>query len=335
MAYNPDQTLRRLEWLRRLRNQPLFALATVIVVVGAAAAARIYFPYAPQLIFATFFPAVALCTVFGGIRGGLLALVLSLIAADFWLLGPGHWLPAAPQDQAAMIAFAGSAVLIILAVSLLNRVNDRLGDETAKVQALHERGDVLSREVSHRARNLLTLVQAIARKSLPSDQAERFGKVLEALSRTQDIFAASQAVTLAQLLESELAGFPDQVTIQGCKLTLAPRAAQAFALIVHELSANALKHGALSTADGRVRIAGTATGDGRFVFLWQESEGPEPKSAVEPGFGQTILNDLARSFASNVDIDLDGGGLRYRLEARLDRIADASELAGETGETRP
>jgi two-component sensor histidine kinase len=322
--------MRRLERLRRFRRHPFYGPLLAVALTALATIIRVSVPPGlPFPPFLVFFIAAVLSTALGGARAGILALALSAVAADWFVFDPGRFLP---RDWAAQISFAAflfATLLIILVIGMLNRIVDRLGEEIEERAALERRADVLTNEVRHRARNLLTLVQAIARKSLPPEQSDRFGKALTALARTQDIFGASQAVTLASLLESELTGFPDQVTIQGCRLMLSPHSAQDFALIVHELAANALKHGALSAAEGKVRIAGTPTGDGRYVLLWQEEGGPAPKSEIQDGFGRTILQELARDFASEVEMALEPSGLRYKLVAQTERIADKSETEGE------
>ena len=82
---------------------------------------------------------------------------------------------------------------------------------------------------------------------------------------------------LAEILGRQFAGFSQRISVSGCEIVISPSAAQQFALIVHELSTNALKYGALCTADGRVSIEGRLAGlDGArvFSFEWKETGGP-------------------------------------------------------------
>lgn len=185
---------------------------------------------------------------------------------------------------------------------------------------LERRTKILADEVRHRARNLLTVVQALARRSLEGDQKTAFVRLLETFARTQELLIAEEPVSLEVLMTGELASFGDQVTVLGCELSLTPRAAQDFGLIVHELTTNALKYGALSTTGGHVTITGQKRQDGSFLFVWAERGGPAVQTPTRAGLGRTILHDLARSFASSVEVNYDPEGLQYTLVAHLDRI---------------
>jgi two-component sensor histidine kinase len=131
----------------------------------------------------------------------------------------------------------------------------------------------------------------------------------------------SMALPLRSVIEGELARFPHKLSESGSDVRLSPRAAQDFALIVHELTTNALKHGALSRPEGRVEIACRRNDDGHsFTFDWRESGGPEVKPPEGPGFGRTILKDLARGFATSVKADYPPEGFHYELRTELARI---------------
>jgi PAS domain S-box-containing protein len=192
---------------------------------------------------------------------------------------------------------------------------------------LEWRMQVLSNEVRHRSRNLLTIVQALAHKMLPAEAAQEFLKTLAALGRTHDMFGASTTAPLRGIVEGELAGFRDQARIQGCELLLTARAAQDFTLILHELVTNSIKYGALSGADGRVTVTGRVGGEGLLRFSWKEAGGPPVGEPERQGLGRTILHDLALGFATQVAIDYSPEGLSYRLSAPAARIANVAELA--------
>jgi PAS domain S-box-containing protein len=195
---------------------------------------------------------------------------------------------------------------------------------------LEYRAQMLTDEVRHRARNLLTIVQALARRSLHGEQRASFTSLLQTLARTQELLGADEPVSLANIVEGELTSFQDQVVVSGCELLLKPRAAQDFSLIVHELITNALKYGALSTAEGRVTITGQDCGDGSFTFSWSEEGGPDVAAPTKKGLGRSILEDLARSFALTVEASYGRGGFHYRLRADLDHIRHAEAVQSET-----
>jgi PAS domain S-box-containing protein len=189
-----------------------------------------------------------------------------------------------------------------------------------------ERREIIAYEVRHRARNLLTIVQALARLSLPERERAPFLGMLQAIFRTQDVLYAQGRVPLRTILEGELSQFAHQVDDADCELDLSARAAQDFGLIVHELTTNALKYGALSTPGGRVEVT-CRREDGRsFSFIWREVGGPAITRPTRRGFGSRILTDIARSFAARVQMDYAPDGFRYELRAELARICDAAEF---------
>jgi PAS domain S-box-containing protein len=124
-----------------------------------------------------------------------------------------------------------------------------IGDISER-KKLEQRTRILANEVSHRSRNLLAIVRALALRKLPRESAADFVGILDALARTQDVFGRKTVAPLKAILEAELAGFGAQTSITGCDVELTPSAGQDFSLIFHELATNAAKHGALSTRTG-------------------------------------------------------------------------------------
>jgi PAS domain S-box-containing protein len=191
-----------------------------------------------------------------------------------------------------------------------------------------ERRELIASEVRHRARNVLTLVQALARRTLPEHDRGPFVGMLQSIARTQDVLNAQSWMPLRTIIDGELNGFAHCVSDAGCELNLTARAAQDFALILHELTTNAVKYGALSQPDGHVEITCRREADGRScTFLWKERGGPEVAPPQRRGFGSTIMQDLARGFATDVEIDYDPEGFRYELHVEMARICQAVEHA--------
>jgi PAS domain S-box-containing protein len=184
---------------------------------------------------------------------------------------------------------------------------------------LEFRSEMLTREVRHRANNLLMVVEMVARRLLSGPQRTAFLSVLAALSRTHHLLAIAGETSLCDIIAGEVEAFPGQVSVDVCDVVLKPEIAQDFTLIVHELTTNALKHGALSTDEGQVRISGESE-DGMFRFRWEESGGPVVESNPRAGFGTTILDKLAHGFASEVRRDLRPQGLRYEIDAAMERL---------------
>jgi two-component sensor histidine kinase len=166
----------------------------------------------------------------------------------------------------------------------------------------HKRADearvVATRELQHRCNNLLAVIQAIAHRTLagPSlDEARTaFEARLQALARAHRQLLKSNwtGVSLDEIVRQALEPFGPRSEIEGGDVTLTPKDAQNFSLALHELATNAVKHGALSSPDGRVEIAWAVRGGGDdrvLSFRWQERGGPPVVAPSRRGFGTTLL----------------------------------------------
>ena len=195
------------------------------------------------------------------------------------------------------------------------------------------------RELEHRTRNLFSVFQALASRSL--DEGKTLAEAKEVLNgRVQALAqayatladAAWEGAPLAEILGRQFAGFSQRIAMSGCDIVVAPSAAQQFALITHELATNALKYGALSTPDGRVSIEGkTERLDGRQVFSlqWRESGGPPVSLPTRKGFGSVILLDSAQHFAQTVAMNFEPQGLHYELQLNLSEIEASKNRASQ------
>jgi two-component sensor histidine kinase len=177
------------------------------------------------------------------------------------------------------------------------------------------------REINHRAKNMLSVVDAIAHQTAaksPEDFIERFSERIQALSANQDLLVRNEwkGVEIAELVRAQLAHFVDligsRIAVQGPRLRLNPAAAQAIGLALHELATNAGKYGALSKDRGRVDIFWGSDGD-TLTMSWTECDGPvsPPK---QRGFGTTVMVAMAeRSVGGEVQLDYTHSGVRWRL----------------------
>src|SRR5262249_37151668 len=133
----------------------------------------------------------------------------------------------------------------------------------AGILSYDEHQQFLFAELQHRSRNFFTVVQGIVSRALRESQTLSEAKQavqtrLAALVRTHAMLADSgwTGAPLGQIVSEELTSFANQVSCIGCGLVLNTTAAQSFALIIHELATNAVKHGALSRPEGHVTIQG-------------------------------------------------------------------------------
>lgn len=176
------------------------------------------------------------------------------------------------------------------------RVLGTITDITDRKQA-EERSRLLARELDHRARNVLTLVQSIVRIT-EADDVEELKRVLSgrftALTRAHALLSQGRwnAANVRRLVLEELepyrAADPGRVRIEGADIHLSFDAAQTFAMAVHELATNSAKYGALSAASGRLEIAWSGADD-EIVFRWMETGGPPVKPPTRQGFGSAMI----------------------------------------------
>jgi PAS domain S-box-containing protein len=163
---------------------------------------------------------------------------------------------------------------------------------------------LLMRELDHRARNLLAVVQATLRLT-PKDDPAAYARAVEdrigALARAHAMLAEARwtGSDLRRMLHGELAPFLDaeRVTLDGPAVTLPAQVAQPLAMAVHELATNAVKHGALSSLDGRLTVRWLAERtDGRRTLdlCWTETGGPPVSPPRRRGFGSRMLETTLR-----------------------------------------
>lgn len=171
------------------------------------------------------------------------------------------------------------------------------------------RNELLMREVDHRAKNALAVVQAVLRLSRAETPAELVRIVegrVAALARAQTMLARRrwEGAELRALLEGELAPFLSQgraggprVELSGPAFTVAAQAAQPFSMAIHELATNAVKYGALSQAGGLVRASWwVEPGGARLHLHWSESGGPPlAGSPARRGFGSRVIEQTVQA----------------------------------------
>jgi two-component sensor histidine kinase len=179
-------------------------------------------------------------------------------------------------------------------------------------------------ELRHRVKNILTVVQAVARQtranSLP-DFLERFGDRIRSMAALQDQLFQNNGsgARLDDLIREQLAPFKDaldsRIYLDGPPLTVTGAAAQLIALAIHELATNAGKYGALANAVGEVRIAWKRTSKDRIVLSWIETGGPEVVAPTQKGFGSIVTENLIRSgLGCKVFVNYDPGGLHWKID---------------------
>jgi two-component sensor histidine kinase len=208
--------------------------------------------------------------------------------------------------------------------------------EVTTLRAQQDRNTMLVRELAHRSKNLLAVVQAIAGETLRSagtdDFMDRFGARLQALALLQDLVISGTrgGVELGQLVKRQLAPFAEpgkRLEIAGPEVRLRPEAANMLGMALHELATNATKYGCLSVSEGAVLIAWRlepdTDGAQRFRLTWRESGGPPVAKPARGGFGSRVVIDMtAATLSGRVSLDYPPEGVVWQVDAPATIVMD-------------
>lgn len=207
-------------------------------------------------------------------------------------------------------------------------------------QRHEEHIQLLMREVSHRANNMLSLVQAIARQTAatsPDDFVKKFTERVRALAASQDLVVRSgwKAVAIVDLVRTQLSHFADligeRILLTGPPVSVTPAAAQALGMALHELATNAAKYGSLSIEPGRVGVTwnvGLGGAEPLFTLSWAEIDGPQVEAPHRHGFGSTVTSSMVKmSLGGEVSVDYAASGLVWRLDCPAERIVEGLPIS--------
>lgn len=206
-------------------------------------------------------------------------------------------------------------------------------ETTAQIEA-EARSEVLTNELKHRMKNTMAMVQSIVNQALrragDMDEAKRLITAqIGALARTNDLLTRSDDLdaSLAAIVQgpAEMQGvFSKRMSSTGPDLALNPKAAIAFTMLLHELTTNAMKYGALSNDTGRVQVE-WHRGESTLDFSWRECDGPPVTPPVATGFGTRLISALSGDLCGQPEIEYDPAGVRCTLRS------DISGIVGKPG----
>jgi two-component sensor histidine kinase/CheY-like chemotaxis protein len=201
----------------------------------------------------------------------------------------------------------------------LSELNETLEQRVSERTEAHKRAEqqirLLMSEVNHRSKNLLSVVMAVAQQTAatsPQQFVKTFSSRVQALAVNHDLLVKNQwkSIEAFDLFRGQLAHFGDlvgsRILLKGPSLHLSSAAAQSVGMVVHELSTNTVKYGALSGEDGWIEIEWSVVDGGAGQFFsasWTEHGGPSVTPPVHCGFGTTVITKM-------IEMGLDG-------EARL------------------
>jgi PAS domain S-box-containing protein len=193
------------------------------------------------------------------------------------------------------------------------------------------RQELLTQEIQHRTRNLFAVVLAVVSRSFVGKHTVKDAEAtvidrLRSLGKTHLMLIDHewQGADLAEIVRAEMSPYAGRVQIEGPSLQLIPRAAQNFALALHELATNAAKYGALSNMMGWVQISWSkvpSNGSSLFTFRWQEHGGPQITAPTRKGFGRAVIEQvMSEHFEMAPRIDFPITGMNYELSGSLDAL---------------
>ncbi len=195
-----------------------------------------------------------------------------------------------------------------------------------------EKTRLLLRELNHRVKNTLAILQSLASQTLRRSQSAAeftmsFSGRLQALSAAHTLLSDQEwgAIDIVTLLKTQItpysSSFDGDVCIHGDHAALGPDEALGLGLVIHELATNAAKYGALSVRGGCVDIAITLESKGNenaLVLDWAESGGPPVKAPDHRGFGSILITrSLDKIVGSSVDLDFPSEGTRAHIRIPL------------------
>jgi PAS domain S-box-containing protein len=223
----------------------------------------------------------------------------------------------------------GSPVHVSLTVSPVNDNAGRIVGASKIARDITERKRaqehimLLSREIDHRARNLLALIQATVHMSqgrTPGELKTAIEGRIQALSNAHILLSQSRWVgaDLGSLVRNELLPYQPEETLRtnvsGPDLLVGPNHAQSLAMVFHELATNAAKYGALSVAAGCVQVNWSREEGGRFLLHWTEVGGPTIEPPRHAGFGTRVIEQVVyQQLRGTVRLDWHAKGLACEI----------------------
>ena len=228
----------------------------------------------------------------------------------------------------------GTAAASVDGAGNVARISGVTIDVTERKEA-EERQVLLAREVDHRARNALAIIQSIIRltraKTVDDYVATVEGRI-KALALAHTLLSDSRwhGADLGTLVAEEFAPYRsgNKVELKGPNVSLSPATAQGIALALHELATNAAKHGALSSLKGRVGLTWQLQSD-ILTLHWVESGGPPIKTPSARSFGLKVIKaSIEQQLGGQATFDWNPRGLRCDLAIALREAKESREQDG-------
>ncbi|MCA1399625.1 PAS domain S-box-containing protein [Bradyrhizobium elkanii] len=219
----------------------------------------------------------------------------------------------------------GSSIIVSLTVSPVKDAHgnivgaSKIARDITQQKRTQEQISILAREAEHRSKNILSNVQAIINLS-QSDTSEGLKEVIsgriQAMANVHSLFVETRWIgaEVSAIAKQEFAPYLEEshqkrIVMEGLQTVLEPIAAQAIAVVLHELATNAIKYGALSNTRGRIELAWSRAEDGQLVLRWTELGGPRVKAPQRKGFGSRLIEGTINPLGGKVLFDWRAEGL--------------------------
>ena len=207
---------------------------------------------------------------------------------------------------------------------------------------VEEQQRTLLAELDHRVKNALATVSAVVShtgqesRSVADFVAALDGRI-RSMATTHELLSSRgwHGVSLTELVRRELAPYAtrNNTEIGGPEVTLGAEAGQVVSMVLHELTTNAAKHGALSVHDGQVSVhwygASNGNADARIVIEWKETGGPAVQPPDTCGYGMKVIRDvIPYELGGRVDLTFPTDGLCCRLEIPAEWLSNDTRTCG-------
>jgi PAS domain S-box-containing protein len=198
----------------------------------------------------------------------------------------------------------------------------KIARDISERKRAHAHIAVLAREAEHRAKNVLATVEAVVQLT-NSETIEGFKQAvsgrIRALANVHRLFVENrwEGADVRSIATEELSAYSQGseagVKISGPTILLEPGAAQSIAVVLHELTTNAAKYGALSVPGGRVQVEWSRKDDGPLVLHWIETDGPSVVPPKKRGFGSRVMESMIKQLKGDLRFDWRSEGLACEL----------------------
>jgi len=299
------------------RVQPISWQAFALAVLGVLCAALLREAFGllgATLNFATFYPAIFIIALVAGPLAATLGLVLSILVV-YWRSRYG-FASLNATTAVNLVLFAFSAGLVVWLADAYRRA-------IRTMMRQNRERDLLLRELDHRGRNMLTIIESIVRSTASPHYllADAIMGRIRALSIANELVIHSglKPIGLTAVLENGLKPYDrTKWAVTGEDIELPPEAARVTALMVHELATNAAKYGAFKGNGGKLQVTWTKHGD-EVDLRWEEATAHPVAPPTEYGFGTRLVMRSLGRLGGSIESDFRSEGLRCRIKFALDR----------------